>query len=282
MKLKTALLAIVAAISFNGSLAQAQEKPITSIRIGTEGAFRPFNFTKPDGSLDGYEIDLGNALCEKMKVECTFVIQPFDSMIPALNAGKFDVIMSGLTNTAKRRETIDFSQSYSLTPQVFATLKGSPLDPLPHQGETLQLASDKENAEKAIEDIKAAVKGRVIGVQTASLGLSLLDAYYKDSSEIREYKTTQQHDLDLKAGRVDMIVASLGYFNDLKTKPGYEDLVLVGPYYKGGLLGQGAGVGMRKNSPQLQAMFNKAIDEAKADGTIKRLSEKWFGFDVTP
>lgn len=279
--------AIISAALLAGSVlatgaAQAQEKEIKKITIATEGAYRPYNFTRPDGSLDGYEIELAKYLCDHMKVECEIVAQPFDSMIPALNAGKFDAIMAGLTATPKREEVMDFSISYSLTPQTLATLKGSALENLPHTGETVYLATDPEAAQKTIADVKEAIKGQLVGVQTASLGLSLLNEYYKDGIDIREYKTTEQHDLDLQAGRVDLIAASLAYLNDLSKKPGFEDVVMTGPFYKGGVLGRGVGVGIRKNEPELKAKLDAAIEAAKSDGTIKTLSEKWFGFDVTP
>lgn len=264
------------------SAVQAEEKTWDKITIATEGAFRPYNFTKPDGTLDGYEIELSQYLCAQMKVECTIIAQPFDSIIPALNAGKFDAIMAGLTATPKREETIDFTISYGLTPQTFATLKDSPLVNLPHTGETLYLAKDEAKSAQIVGDVSAELKGRVVGVQTATLGLSLLDKYFKDAADIREYKTTEQHDLDLKAGRVDLIVASLAYLTDAAKKPGNEDIVMTGPYFKGGILGRGVAVGLRKNEPELQKKFNEAIEAAKADGTIKKLSEKWFGFDVTP
>jgi octopine/nopaline transport system substrate-binding protein len=273
---------IVSALLLTTASAHAEEKKWTKITIATEGAFRPYNFTNPDGTLDGYEVDLYKDLCGRMKIECEMVAQPFDSIIPALTAGKFDAIMAGLTATPKREETIDFSVSYGLTPQTFATLKDSPLANLPHTGETLFLAQDEAAAQKAIDDVTAAIKGKTVGVQTASLGLSLLDKYFKDSIEIQEYKTTDQHDLDLGSGRVDLVVASLAYLTDAAKKPGNEGIVMTGPYFKGGILGRGVAVGLRKNEPELKKMFDEAIQAAKADGTVKRLSEKWFGFDVTP
>ncbi|HCH73290.1 MAG TPA: ABC transporter substrate-binding protein, partial [Ochrobactrum sp.] len=106
------------------------------------------------------------------------------------------------------------SISYGLTPQTFATLKDSPYAKLPHTGETLYLAKDEAAAQKAIDEVSAEIKGRTVGVQSASLGLSLLDKSFKDNIDIREYKTTEQHDLDLKSGRVDLVVASLAYLTD--------------------------------------------------------------------
>jgi octopine/nopaline transport system substrate-binding protein len=283
MKTSTVIKSLfVSAVLLTSVSAQAEDKKWEKITIATEGAFRPYNFTKPDGTLDGYEIDLIKYLCNHMKVECTVIAQPFDSIIPALNAGKFDAIMAGLTATPKREETIDFSISYGLTPQTFATLKDSPYAKLPHTGETLYIAKDEAATEKVVADVSAELKGRTVGVQTATLGQALLDKYFKDSVDVREYKTTEQHDLDLKSGRVDLIVASLAYLTDAQKKPGNEEIIMTGPFFKGGILGRGVAVGLRKNEPELQKLFNEAIAAAKEDGTIKTLSEKWFGFDVTP
>ncbi|WP_182418463.1 transporter substrate-binding domain-containing protein [Bartonella sp. HY038] len=269
-------------LSMVSIIAHAQNKPITEVKIGTEASFYPYNFTKPDGTLDGFEIELARYLCEKMQVKCSYVVQPFDSIIPALNAGKFDVIMSGLTNTPKRAEVVDFTASYMAGPQVFATMKNSPLAKLPHDGENLSLDGDKATIDQTMNDVKAALKGHVIGVQTASLAQSLAAAYFKDVATIREYKLTEQHDLDLRSGRVDALIAAQSYFRVLQKKPGFEELIMVGPFYKGGILGEGAGIGLRKNSPELQAMFNQAIAQAIKEGVVKELGIKWFGVDVTP
>lgn len=108
-----------AAVIAMAGVAHAEDKKWTTVTIATEGAFKPYNFTKPDGSLDGYEIELTKYLCDHMKVECKIVVQNFDGMIPALNAGKFDAIISGMSATAKREEVIAFSDSYGSTGQAF-------------------------------------------------------------------------------------------------------------------------------------------------------------------
>jgi len=289
MKLKKLLALAIATFGLTATTASpllTQELP-SEIRIGTEGAFFPYNFMRPDGTVDGFEIDLANHLCETMQVKCSFVIQPFDGIIPALNAGKFDAIMAGLTNTPKRAEIVDFSISYSFTPQVFATLKGSAFENLPHTGESVFLSHDgtgeaHEAGVKMVEDVKAAIKGKTIGVQTATLSLQLLEGYFADEVTLREYKTTEQHDLDLTSERVDLISASRAYMKSLQEKPGFEEVVMTGPFWRGDFLGKGVGIGLRKGEPALKAAFDKAIEQAKQDGTIKRLSEKWVGFDTTP
>ena len=282
MKKSTIATALAVAASLLTGAAGAEEKTWTEITIATEGAFPPYNLTKPDGTLDGYEIELAHYLCAHMKVECTIVPQAFDGMIPALDAGKFDAIMAGMSATEKRKEVIDFSISYGSTGQAFATLKGSDLENLPLKGELFSLATNEAGARKAAEDLKPLLEGKTIGVQTALIAARFVDEYLKDAVAVREYKTTEQHDLDLVAGRVDLVMASMGYLMTAVEKPGNADMAIVGPRFQGGMLGAGSSVGLRKSDPELKALFDDAITAAKADGTIKRLSEKWFGFDLTP
>jgi octopine/nopaline transport system substrate-binding protein len=282
MQKMTAIMAALAvATGLLATMAQAEDKKWTKITIATEGAFPPYNLTKPDGTLDGYEIELSKYLCDHMKVECNVIPQAFDGMIPALNAGKFDAIMAGMSATEKRKEVIDFSTSYGSTGQAFATLKGSELETLPMKGELFSLASNEAGARKAVEELKPLVEGKTIGVQSASIAARFIDEYLKDV-EVREYKTTEQHDLDLVAGRVDFVMASMGYLKTAAEKPANSDMMIVGPRFQGGFLGAGSSVGLRKSDTELKVMFDDAIAAAKADGTIKRLSEKWFGFDLTP
>jgi octopine/nopaline transport system substrate-binding protein len=261
---------------------RADDKKWTELRIATEGAFRPWNYTNADGSLGGFEIDLYQDLCRRMEVRCSMIAQPFDSLIPALNAGKFDAIIAGMSATAKREQVIAFSISYGTTGQTFATLKSGPLAALPEKDQVFSLETDEPGAAKAVDRLKPLLKGKIVGVQTASIAAGFLDKYLKDIVEIREYKTTEQHDLDLLAGRVDLVMASMAYLSTAAAKPGNQDMIVVGPRFQGGMLGRGSSVGLRKTDPELKVMFDKAIREAQADGTIKTLSAKYFGFDVTP
>ena len=274
-------LSATAVLALSGT-AHAEDKTWKTVTIATEGAFKPYNFTKPDGTLDGYEIELTKYLCDHMKVECKIVVQNFDGMIPALNAGKFDAIISGMSATAKREEVIAFSDSYGSAGQAFATSRESDLVNLPEKGEVFSLGSNEAGAIAEIDKIKPMLQGKTIGVQTASTGAAFVDRYLKGVLEVREYKTTEEHDLDLKAGRVDLVMASMAYLTTASQKPGNEDMTTAGPRFQGGFLGRGSSVGLRKDDTKLKAMFNDAIGAAKADGTIKTLSEKWFGFDVTP
>jgi len=259
--------------------AAAQEK---TVKIATEGAYAPWNFTGAGGKLDGFEIDLANDLCKRMKVKCEIVAQDWDGIIPALQAKKYDAIMAGMTITDKRKEVINFSIPYADTPSVFLTAKNSPLAKLPGTGQAFNLGTQQAATEKAIEDLKPLLKGKSIGVQTSTIQANFADKYLKGTAEIREYKTTEQHDLDLAAGRIDAVFAGAAQIIGTLEKPDFKDYAVVGPSLTGGLLGAGIAVGLRKDEADLKKAFDEAIQAAIEDGTIQKLSMKWFKTNITP
>ena len=259
--------------------AAAQEK---TVKIATEGAYAPWNFTGAGGKLDGFEIDLANDLCKRMKVKCEIVAQDWDGIIPALQAKKYDAIMAGMTITDKRMEVINFSIPYADTPSVFLTAKNSPLAKFPGTGQAFNLGTQQAAAEKAIEDLKPLLKGKSIGVQTSTIQANFADKYLKGTAEIREYKTTEQHDLDLAAGRIDAVFAGAAQIIGTLEKPDFKDYAVVGPSLTGGLLGAGIAVGLRKDEADLKKAFDEAIQAAIEDGTIQKLSMKWFKTNITP
>ncbi len=282
MKLwKMAGLAVLgSALAFGGALAQG--KKWETVKIATEGAYAPWNFFGPGGKLEGFEIDLANDLCTRMKVKCEIVSQDWDGIIPALQAGKYDAIMAGMNITDKRLEVINFSQPYAATPHGWGALKDSPLAQLPGTGTVVNIDKDPEGAKKAIEAWKPLLKGKTVGVQTSTVNSQFLEKYLKDTITIREYKTTEQHDLDLAAGRIDAVLADATALIGTLGKPEFKDYQMVGPSITGGMLGSGVGVGLRKEDADLKRMFDEAIKAAIADGTTKKLSDKWFKIDTTP
>ena len=262
--------------------AAAQGKKWETVKIATEGAYEPWNFTGPGGKLEGFEIDLASELCGRMKVKCEIVAQDWDGIIPALQAKKYDAIMAGMSITDERKKTIDFAGPYAAGPNGFLVAKASPLAKMPGTGQAYNLSTQQAEAEKAIGALKPLLKGKTIGVQTSTTHANFADKYLKDVAEIREYKSTEQHDLDLAAGRIDAVLADATALSGTQRKPEFKDYAVVGPSITGGLLGPGMGVGLRQGETDLKQMFNDAIAAAKADGTIKKLSEKWFKIDVTP
>ncbi|AWM86151.1 transporter substrate-binding domain-containing protein [Microvirga sp. 17 mud 1-3] len=276
--LKTVSLAILGtALAVSGTA--AQEK---TVKIATEGAYAPWNFTGAGGKLEGFEVDLANDLCARMKVKCEIVAQDWDGIIPALNAKKYDAIMAGMSITDERQKVIDFAGPYAAGPNGFLVEKSSPLAKMPGTGQAYNLATQKEAAEKAIDAVKPVIKGKTIGVQGSTIHANFADKYLKGTAEIREYKTTEAHDLDLAAGRIDAVLADATAILGTLEKPEFKDYVLVGPSISGGILGAGVGVGLRKGDDELKKSFNDAIQSAVKDGTVKKLSEKWFKIDISP
>lgn len=274
-----ALTAVFITLAFTQPvLAQDAPKPI---KIATEGAYAPWNFTTADGKLDGLEVELANDLCARMKVTCEIVAQDWDGLIPSLTVGKFDVIMASMFITPKRLETIDFTQPYAVDPSGFAVAKDSDLGKLGVSAEKFKL-EDEAAAIAAIDKLKPLLQGKIVGVQAATTNLDFVKKYFGDTVEIREYKTTEQHDLDLAAGRIDALFAQQTALAATLAKPEFADYTIAGPGFVGGVFGLGTGAGLRKEDTKLKDMLNAAIDSAIADGTIKRISEKWVGTDVTP
>ncbi|WP_390634380.1 transporter substrate-binding domain-containing protein [Oryzibacter oryziterrae] len=262
-------------------VAHAADAP-KSITIATEGAYAPWNFVTPDGKLDGLEIDLANDLCARMKIECKIIAQNWDGLIPSLQVGKFDVIMASMFITDKRLEVIDFTRTYAVDPSAFSVPKDSDLGKaMANDAEQFNL-NDEAKAKPAIDKLRELLKGKVVGVQSATANLEFLKKYFADDIEIREYKTVEEHDLDLAAGRIDAVFAQKTALAATLAKPEFADFTEAGPGFDGGVFGRGTGAGVRKADTALKDMLNKAIDEAIADGTIKKLSEKWVHSDVTP
>src|SRR3954465_14764991 len=145
---KTVSLAVLASALAIGGVA-AQEK---TVKIATEGAYAPWNFTGAGGKLEGFEIDLANDLCARMKVKCEIVAQDWDGIIPALQAKKYDAIMAGMNITDKRLEAIAFSRTYAAGPHGFGAMKNSPLAKLAGEGQRFSLDKDADAAKKIIEE----------------------------------------------------------------------------------------------------------------------------------
>jgi octopine/nopaline transport system substrate-binding protein len=259
--------------------ASAQQK---TIKIATEGAYAPWNFTGAGGKLEGFEIDLANDLCGRMKVKCEVIAQDWDGIIPALNAKKYDVIMAGMSATDERRKVIEFSSAYANTPNGFLVAKNSPLAKMPGTGQSFNLGTQQAAAEKAINAVKAVLKGKTVGVQGSTIHSAFADKYLKGTAEIREYKTTEAHDLDLAAGRIDAVLADAVALSGTLEKPEFKDYALVGPAITGGMLGGGVSAGIRKEDKDLKKSFDEAIQAAIKDGTTQKLSMKWFKIDTTP
>ena len=253
-----------------------------TVVIGMEGAYEPWNLTDSSGKIVGFEVDLANDLCKRVGVECKIIAQDWDGMIPGLKAGKFDVIMDGMSITEERKKEIDFSKPYAAPPAAFMAAKDSPVAKALGPGKVVNITKDKAAGDAAIKAVQAALKGKTIGVQVSTTHANFANKYLKDVATVKEYKTTDDRDLDLKSGRIDVGLDDYPTIAATLDKPDAKDFAIVGPEFIGDVFGVGEGMGLRKSDADLTAKFNKALDAAFADGSVKKYSMKWFKIDTTP
>ena len=261
------------------------------IKIGTEGAYPPWNSKDASGNLIGFEVELAQELCKIMKHECTIVEQDWDGMIPALLTRKFDAIMAGMSITAERQKTITFSQGYATEPATLAVMKGSSLEGMDTTA-AINLDRSSSDVKKALKTITASLSGKTVCTQTGTIHQNFLESGDVGSVNVRTYKTQDEVNLDLASGRCDVALAAKASFLEYAEASG-KAVVTVGPNLAGGAFGGGVGVGLRqddqfgvdssygKRDAKLLKDFNKAIDKARKKGIISELAIKWFKDDVS-
>ena len=249
------------------------------IKIGTEGAYPPWNSKNEAGKLIGFEVELAYTLCRYIGEQCEIVEQDWDGMIPALIMRKFDAIMAGMSITAERQKAISFSQGYADEVASLAVMKGSDLEGMDTpEGVNLTLGGSSVN--KALKTLTGALAGKTVCTQTATIHQNFLESGDVGKINLRTYKTQDEVNLDLASGRCDVALAAAVAFTDYAEKSG-KPVVLVGPTFSGGAFGNGVGVGIRKDDTELLKAFNKAINQARKNGDISRIATKWFGFDAS-
>jgi octopine/nopaline transport system substrate-binding protein len=253
-----------------------------TVVIGMEGAYEPWNGTDSSGKIVGFEPDLVMDLCKRAGFECKIIAQDWDGMIPGLKAGKFDVIMDGMSITDERKKEIDFSKPYAVSPGAFLAPKDSPLAKATGAGTLINLDKDAARGDAAIKSVQAALKGKTLGVQVSTTHSNFASQYLKGVADVKEYKTADDRDLDLKSGRIDASLDDYTVVAATAEKPDAKDLAILGPKFIGGMFGAGTGMGIRKTDADLTAKFDAALAAAVADGTVKKLSEQWFKIDIAP
>jgi polar amino acid transport system substrate-binding protein len=234
MMLATALLALTA----GASLAQ------DVVRIGTEGAYEPYNYIdQATGELTGYEIELGNELCKRAGLTCEFVQNAWDSIIPNLQSGNYDLIMAGMSITDEREEVIDFTQNYIP----------------PASSAYVALSADVNVGEGAVI---AAQTGTIQAGYVAESGATLL-----------EFATPDETVAAVKNGEADAVFADKDYLAPIAADSNGELVVLANEVQLGG----GVGIGLRETDTELKDKLNAAIQSMKDDGTLNTMIKKWFG-----
>ena len=233
-----------------------------TIRIGTEGAYPPWNNLNSAGELEGAEIDFGNEACKRMGVTCEWVTQDWDGIIPALLQGKYDIIIAGMSITEERKEKVNFTTGYMTDGARFAVLKNSGLANLNIAGMAkvnLNNAGGKEQA--AIGQLIAAMDGKTVCVQSSTIHQNFLEKHMSGAVDVKLYQAVDDHNLDLAAGRCDAVLADVGSIIDFMESDGGVDVAFTGPTFSGGVFGDGVGGAVRKEDADILEMWNAAIAE---------------------
>jgi arginine/ornithine transport system substrate-binding protein len=246
------------ALSLLSPLALADEaKPM---RIGIEAAYPPFAMKTPEGTITGFDYDIGNALCEEMQVKCVWIEQEFDGLIPALKVRKFDAVLSSMAITEDRLKSVDFTNKYYDTPARLAMKAGT-----------------------VISDPLVDLKGKKIGVQRASIYDRYATGEFTPVGvEVVRYSSQNEIFLDMAAGRLDATLADAVNIDDgfLKTDAG-KGFALVGPdFTEKKYIGDGIGIAVRKGDKATAEKFNAAIAAIRANGKYQQVQDKYFNFNV--
>ena len=251
-------IAAMVALSLALVMGPAGAKEWTKVRIGVEGAYPPFSYKNPDGSLGGFDVDIAIALCEAMAVECDLVEQDWDGIIPALQAKKFDAIIASMSITPDRMKVVDFTNKYYHTPAKFVVKEGV-----------------------TVEESNEGMKDLVVGVQRGTTHEDYMNKKFPDV-ELKLYGTQDEVYLDMGSGRIDAIMADSVAMDDgfIKTDQGAGFVFLPGNHNDPAIYGEGAGIAVRKSDGDLKEKFNMAIDKIRADGTYQEIAAKYFDFDV--
>src|ERR1700687_2883136 len=212
------------------------------LRIAREGAYPPFNAIDKDGNLIGFDVDIADALCDRMHVVCTMEAQAWDGIIPGLLDRKYDVIVASMSITEKRRDQVNFTDKYYSTSARFVARKGA-----------------------KIEISDAGLAGKRVGVQRATVFETYLRAKFPQAVPVL-YDTQENANADMVDGKLDLLLADWVQFSQdfLKTDKG-QDFEFTGPpLVDPAILGEGAGIAVRKEDTQLLAALNKALKEMRA------------------
>lgn len=232
-----------AALAMSAGMALAQG---SVVRLGTEGAYPPYNFINDAGEVDGFERELGDELCARAELTCEWVTNEWDSIIPNLVSGNYDVIIAGMSITDERDEVIDFTSAYTQPdPSAYLAMDGAEVD---FEGGVI-----------------AAQAGTIQASHIASSGATLL-----------EFATPDETIAAVRGGEADAVLADKAFLEPIAADS--ADLALVGEDV---LLGGGIGMGVRESDTELKEKFSAAIDEMKADGSLNALIEKWLPASAT-
>jgi len=244
----------VALLTGTASTASAE-----ALRLGTEGAYPPFNFIEADGKITGFDVEIGLELCKRMGSECEIVAQDWDGIIPGLLANKYDFIIASMFITEERKKQVDFTDPYYLAAMTHV---------VPKESDITEFSNES-------------LSGKIIGAQSGTTQADFAEAVYTDA-EIRLYPTQDEVNLDLSSGRIDLQVGDILPMLEWTTKtPDGGCCEVAGePITDPAYVGDGVGIAVRQEDDELREKLNAALAEIRADGTYKAINDKYFDVDI--
>ncbi|MFD1883010.1 transporter substrate-binding domain-containing protein [Paracoccus pacificus] len=236
------------------------------IRIGSSADYPPWESVDAAGQIVGFDKDFGDEVCKRIAADCVWQNQSFDGLLPGLQIGRFDAVISAVSITDERAQKVDFSTAYADAPNAFVVPAGSAA-----AGAT------------SVADLKTQLGSATVGVQTGTTHEQALRANFPDAT-LKIYDRTDQIADDLVAGRLDAGLMERASWEPLVAERGADKLVYAGPLLSSAdfvELGQGQGIALGKGKDDLKKRIDDAITAMRADGSIKAMSEKWFGYDIS-
>jgi lysine-arginine-ornithine-binding protein len=237
--------------------AHAEDKPL---RMGVEGAYPPFNFVNAAGKVEGFDVDIGDALCAHLARRCEWIVVPWDGLIPALQAGKFDVLMSSMTITAERRRQVLFTKPYYFSYGMMIANKGS-----------------------GLIFTTEGLKDHTLGVQAATTHEAWLRDRFGDAIELHAYPSSDDMFLDFQNGRLDAVFAEAPAMVPwMEANGGVKAYEQIGENITDPALGTEIGIAVRKDDARLAGQLDAALDAIIADKTFAGIAKKYFSFPLRP
>ena len=219
------------------------------LRIATEGAYAPFNYTNADGTLGGFDIEIANAICADMQVTCEIMAQDWDGIIPGLKAGKYDAIVAAMSVTPERAQQVAFTDPYFSNALVFLAKKDSSFDP--------SNSSD--------------IDSHSIAAQRSTISSQWLEKAYP-KADIKLYDTLSNAFLDLGSGRVDAMISDKLPAIEWLSSPSGSNYVLKGDEID---INDNFAIAVRPGDV-LQGKINTSLSNIKANGTYDKINQKYF------
>ena len=247
---------LVCSLSFATLAGGAQAE---TLRLGTEGAYPPFNYVTPEGKVEGFDVEVGLELCKRIGAECEVVAQDWDGIIPGLLAKKYDFIIASMFITEERKQQVAFTEPYYMAAMTHV---------VPKESEITEFTNE-------------ALKDLVVGAQAGTTQADYAVQMYPDA-DVRLYPTQDEASLDMASGRLDVMVGDMLPLLDFveKTEDGACCKLAGEPITDPAFVGEGVGIALRQEDNDLRERLNKALEEIRADGTYQAINDKYFTIDI--